>query len=83
MKEKKKNQEKKTICIDCNSETNDYYNIQTNRGDVPKCKNCYELWIIRSTRYNQNRTIHADSEARSSEMNRKSPRYDNGSGELN
>jgi len=51
MKEKNTKQEKKTICIDCNIETSDFYKIQTNRGDVSKCKNCYELWIIRSTRY--------------------------------
>lgn len=53
MTEKNKKTEKKIICMDCKVETHDFYSIQTNRGDVEKCANCYELWIIRSTRYNQ------------------------------
>lgn len=42
------------ICIDCEQETSNFYKIQTNRGDVIKCRNCYELWIIRTTRYSGN-----------------------------
>ena len=50
MVEKKEKKLKKEICIDCDSETGDYYRIQTNRGYVAKCANCYELWILRSSR---------------------------------
>jgi len=24
--------------------------VQTNRGDICKCANCYELWILREAR---------------------------------
>lgn len=49
MEEKKKKPEKK-LCIMCDKETNDFYKIPTNKGHVIKCANCYELWILRSTR---------------------------------
>ncbi len=52
MKEKKEKIEKPHICIDCHKETNDFYKGATNRGDVCKCVDCYELWIIRSSRFN-------------------------------
>jgi hypothetical protein len=49
MEEKKKKTEKK-LCIMCECETNDFYKIPTNKGHVIKCADCYELWILRSTR---------------------------------
>ena len=52
MKEKNNKKKKNCICIDCAKETSDFYKVPTNRGDVAKCSNCYELWIIRSTRFN-------------------------------
>jgi hypothetical protein len=43
--------EKKSVnCIDCDKKTKDYYEIATNRGYISKCKECYELWICRTTR---------------------------------
>ena len=50
MEEKKEKKIKKEICIDCDCETTDFYRIQTNRGYIAKCANCYELWILRSSR---------------------------------
>lgn len=50
MTEKKKIQKKRETCIDCDCETDDFYKIPTNRGNIVKCANCYELWILRSTR---------------------------------
>jgi NAD-dependent SIR2 family protein deacetylase len=45
--EKKKKKEK---CIDCEKITDNFYKIATNRGAITKCDECYELWILRSTR---------------------------------
>ena len=73
MKEKNNKKKENLICIDCKKETSDFYKVPTNRGDVAKCANCYELWIIRTTRFNQGRTLSSDETSRSSEMNRKSP----------
>ena len=50
MNKKNKKPEKKVQCIDCDQTTSDYYVVQTNRGDICKCANCYELWILRSSR---------------------------------
>jgi hypothetical protein len=50
MNKKKKKREKRVQCIDCDSPTEDYYVVQTNRGDICKCANCYELWILREAR---------------------------------
>jgi formylmethanofuran dehydrogenase subunit D len=50
---KKNNKKKKKTtetCIDCNMPTDDYYKVPTNRGDIVKCANCYELWVLRSAR---------------------------------
>jgi len=49
-KKKKKPESNIKVCIDCDCETDDYYKIQTNRGNIIKCAECYELWILRSTR---------------------------------
>lgn len=57
MEIKKENNGEKTncsMCIDCEQQTSNFYKIQTNRGDVVKCRNCYELWILRTTRYSGN-----------------------------
>lgn len=56
MGKKSKKKEKIVECIDCECETDDFYRIQTNRGDIIKCSKCYELWILRSSRMNA--TIH-------------------------
>lgn len=50
MQEKKKKKKKNELCILCNCETNDFYKVATNKGYVTKCANCYELWILRSSR---------------------------------
>lgn len=76
MKEKNNKKKNNCICIDCAKETSDFYKVPTNRGDVAKCANCYELWILRTTRYIQGRSTNADDVSRSSEMNRKSPTID-------
>ncbi len=47
-----KKNKKTEICCDCSGETQDYYKVATNRGDIVKCKNCYELWVLRGTRKN-------------------------------
>lgn len=39
-------------CIDCNEDTNDFYRVATNRGDIIKCRDCYELWVLRTNRAN-------------------------------
>ena len=52
MDKKKKKRKKIPTCIDCNEETNNYYRVQTNRGDIIKCRDCYELWLIRENRAN-------------------------------
>jgi len=50
MGEKNKKDKKKLQCIICDCMTDDYYKIPTNKGHVVKCAECYELWILRSTR---------------------------------
>lgn len=50
MDKKKKKIQKKVECIDCKKKTTDFYKIPTNKGGIHKCANCYELWILRSTR---------------------------------
>ena len=50
MTEKKKKKKKIETCIDCDQPTDDFYKIPTNRGNIVKCANCYELWILRGTR---------------------------------
>ena len=58
MKEKKQKQtEKKEIndptnhkCLDCNTYTDNFYCIPTNRGNIFKCNTCYEHWCVRETR---------------------------------
>jgi hypothetical protein len=50
MTEKKKIEKKKETCIDCDSLTDDFYKIPTNRGNIVKCAECYELWILRGSR---------------------------------
>ncbi len=47
-----KKNKKTEICTDCENGTQDFYKISTNRGDIVKCRNCYELWILRGTRKN-------------------------------
>lgn len=41
---------KREVCIDCEETTGNYYAVPTNRGNIIKCANCYELWITRSVR---------------------------------
>ena len=50
IEKKQKNKKPIETCIDCNLCTDDYYKVPTNRGDIVKCVNCYELWILRSSR---------------------------------
>ncbi len=50
MVEKDKKQKKKLQCILCDCYTDDFYKIPTNKGDIVKCAECYELWILRTTR---------------------------------
>ena len=52
MAKKDKKKRKKLKCIDCDQRTDDYYKIATNRGDIIKCNDCYELWVWRSVRMN-------------------------------
>jgi len=52
MSKNNKKNKKNFLCIDCNEETNNYYKVQTNRGDIIKCRNCYELWMLRENRAN-------------------------------
>jgi hypothetical protein len=40
----------KDKCIDCNEDTVNYYKIPTNRGNIIKCRDCYELWVLRGSR---------------------------------
>ena len=42
--------QKKQICTDCDKKTENYYMIPTNKGNIYKCRNCYEVWITRTTR---------------------------------
>lgn len=49
-----KKNKKTEICIDCENKTQNFYKISTNRGDIVKCRDCYELWIARTTRKNSN-----------------------------
>lgn len=51
-----KKKKKIEVCIDCEKTTDNYYKIPTNRGLIVKCDNCYELWVLRSSRMNC--TIH-------------------------
>lgn len=43
-------EQKKQNCIDCDKKTDNYYSIPTNKGNIYKCRDCYELWITRTTR---------------------------------
>lgn len=61
--------QKKQICIDCDKKTDNYYSVSTNKGNIYKCRDCYELWITRTTRemieshtphINKNKIIDAD-----------------------
>ncbi len=47
-----KKKKKTEICSDCENQTQNFYKIPTNRGDLIKCRNCYELWVLRGTRKN-------------------------------
>lgn len=51
MREKNKKEKKTETCIDCNGQTNDFYKIATNRGNIIKCAECYELWVLRGSRW--------------------------------
>jgi len=52
MAKKEKKNKKIFECIDCNQNTSNFYKVQTNRGDIIKCRNCYELWLLRENRAN-------------------------------
>jgi len=52
-KTNKKNRKKDLnlpVCTDCEQETDDYYAIPTNKGNIFKCAPCYELWYSRKNR---------------------------------
>lgn len=61
MEEKKEKKIEKQNCIDCDCKTDDYYRVPTNRGYIYKCVECYELWILRSTRISTNQQIKSNS----------------------
>ena len=42
----------KIECIDCKRITDDYYSVSTNKGNIYKCTECYELSVSRDTRLN-------------------------------
>ena len=41
---------KRVECIDCNTMTNNYYVVKTNKGDIYRCEKCYENWYMRNQR---------------------------------
>ena len=38
------------ICVECGLKTKDFYLVANNKGKTHKCKNCYELGLMRSSR---------------------------------
>jgi hypothetical protein len=44
----------KEECIDCETETTNYYPLKTNQGTVFKCRDCYELSLSRDQREEYN-----------------------------
>lgn len=41
---------KEIDCINCKVSTSDYYIIKTNKGDLFRCKSCYEENFMRNQR---------------------------------
>lgn len=41
---------KEIDCINCKVSTSDYYIIKTNKGDLFRCKSCYEANFMRNQR---------------------------------
>jgi hypothetical protein len=41
---------KEIDCINCKVTTSDYYVIKTNKGDLFRCKDCYEANFMRNQR---------------------------------
>ena len=50
MAKKREKKKKEFECIDCGEMTSDYYIIQTNKGNIYKCADCYEDWMRRMVR---------------------------------
>lgn len=50
MTKKREKNKKEFECIDCEETTSDFYIVQTNKGNIYKCSNCYEDWMRRMTR---------------------------------